>query len=134
MSKPSASAQQMAHLAPPIDIGIPANQRQEIAEGLGRLLADSYVMYLKTHGFHWNVTGPMFSSLHSMFMEQYTELWNALDEIAERIRALGHLAPMGGRRYAELSSIEEAQQAHPLTRLRNSLKCLWNLLECLRNS
>ena len=111
MSEPSASAQQMAHLAPPIDIGIPANQRQEIAEGLGRLLADSYVMYLKTHGFHWNVTGPMFSSLHSMFMEQYTELWNALDEIAERIRALGHLAPMGGRRYAELSSIEETQQA-----------------------
>ena len=111
MSKQNTSALQMAHLAPPIDIGIPANQRQEIAEGLGRLLADSYVMYLKTHGFHWNVTGPMFSSLHTMFMAQYTELWNALDEIAERIRALGHLAPMGGRRYAELSSIEETQQA-----------------------
>ena len=97
----------MAHLAPPIDIGIPTNQRQEIAEGLGRLLADSYVLYLKTHGFHWNVTGPMFTSLHTMFMEQYTELWTALDEIAERIRALGLIAPMGGRRYAELSSIEE---------------------------
>ena len=97
--------------APQIDIGIPANQRQEIADGLGRLLADSYVLYLKTHGFHWNVTGPMFNTLHLMFMGQYTELWNALDEIAERIRALGHPAPMGGRRYAELSSIEETHQA-----------------------
>jgi starvation-inducible DNA-binding protein len=97
--------------APQIDIGIPANQRQEIAEGLGRLLADSYVLYLKTHGFHWNVTGPMFNTLHQMFMGQYTELWNALDEIAERIRALGHPAPMGGRRYTELSSIEETHQA-----------------------
>jgi starvation-inducible DNA-binding protein len=97
--------------APQIDIGIPTNQRQEIAEGLGRLLADSYVLYLKTHGFHWNVTGPMFNTLHLMFMGQYTELWNALDEIAERIRALGHPAPMGGRRYAELSSIEETHQA-----------------------
>jgi starvation-inducible DNA-binding protein len=97
--------------APQIDIGIPANQRQEIAEGLGRLLADSYVLYLKTHGFHWNVTGPMFNTLHQMFMGQYTELWNALDEIAERIRALGHPAPMGGRRYIELSSIEETHQA-----------------------
>ena len=101
----------MAHLAPPIDIGIPTNQRLEIAEGLGRLLADSYVLYLKTHGFHWNVTGPMFTSLHTMFMEQYTELWTALDEIAERIRALGQLAPMGGRRYAELSSIEECSES-----------------------
>ena len=101
----------MAHLAPPIDIGIPGNQRQEIAEGLGRLLADSYVLYGKTHGFHWNVTGPMFTSLHAMFMEQYTELWNAHDEIAERIRALGFVAPMGGRRYAELSSIEETSEA-----------------------
>ena len=101
----------MAHLAPPIDIGIPTNQRLEIAEGLGRLLADSYVLYLKTHGFHWNVTGPMFTSLHTMFMEQYTELWTALDEIAERIRALGQLAPTGGRRYAELSSIEECNES-----------------------
>jgi starvation-inducible DNA-binding protein len=100
----------MAHLAPPIDIGIPANQRQEIAEGLGRLLADSYVLYAKTHGFHWNVTGPMFTSFHALFMEQYTELWTALDEIAERIRALGVVAPMGGRRYSELSSIEETSE------------------------
>jgi starvation-inducible DNA-binding protein len=93
--------------APPIDIGIPAEQRAQIAEGLGRVLADSTVLYAKTHGFHWNVTGPMFNTLHLMFMEQYTELWTALDEIAERIRALGHQAPFGGSIYRELSSIPE---------------------------
>jgi starvation-inducible DNA-binding protein len=93
--------------APPIDIGIPETQRQQIAEGLGRVLADSTVLYAKTHGFHWNVTGPMFNTLHLMFMEQYTELWNALDEIAERIRALGHPAPFGGSTYSGLSSIPE---------------------------
>jgi starvation-inducible DNA-binding protein len=100
-AKPSATA------APPIDIGIPAEQRALIAEGLGRVLADSTVLYAKTHGFHWNVTGPMFNTLHLMFMEQYTELWNALDEIAERIRALGHKAPFGGSTYSGLSSIPE---------------------------
>ncbi|MGB5239689.1 MAG: Dps family protein [Prochlorococcaceae cyanobacterium] len=96
-----------ASLAPSIDIGIPAGQRQGIAEGLGRFLADSYVLYGKTHGFHWNVTGPMFNTLHLMFMEQYTELWTALDVIAERIRALGFPAPYGGARFAELASIPE---------------------------
>ncbi|MEY2643548.1 MAG: hypothetical protein RLZZ611_197 [Cyanobacteriota bacterium] len=95
--------------APPIDIGIPAEQRQAIATGLGRVLADSTVLYAKTHGFHWNVTGPMFNTLHLMFMEQYVELWNALDVIAERIRALGHPAPFGGSLYASLSSIPESQ-------------------------
>jgi starvation-inducible DNA-binding protein len=93
----------------PIDIGIPAEQRAQIAEGLGRVLADSTVLYAKTHGFHWNVTGPMFNTLHLMFMEQYTELWTALDEIAERIRALGHQAPFGGLIYGSLSSIPESQ-------------------------
>ena len=102
----------MAHLAPPIDIGIPTNQRLEIAEGLGRLLADSYVLYLKTHGFHWNVTGPMFTSLHTMFMEQYTELWNALDEIAERIRALGEPAPFGST-LSSMASLEESSTLTP---------------------
>jgi starvation-inducible DNA-binding protein len=102
-TKASASA------APPIDIGIPAEQRALIAEGLGRVLADSTVLYAKTHGFHWNVTGPMFNTLHLMFMEQYTELWNALDEIAERIRALGHRAPFGGSTYSGLSSIPETE-------------------------
>jgi len=95
--------------APPIDIGIPEAQRQKIAEGLGRVLADSTVLYAKTHGFHWNVTGPMFNTLHLMFMEQYTELWNALDEIAERIRALGCPAPFGGSTYSGLSSVPETQ-------------------------
>ena len=98
----------MAHLAPPIDIGIPTNQRLEIAEGLGRLLADSYVLYLKTHGFHWNVTGPMFSSLHGMFDTQYNELWDSLDEIAERIRALGMPAPFGDSSLTKLTSLQEA--------------------------
>ena len=102
------AARASAIAAPPIDIGIPADQRQQIAEGLGRVLADSTVLYAKTHGFHWNVTGPMFNTLHLMFMEQYTELWNALDEIAERIRALGHVAPFGGSTYSGLSSIPEA--------------------------
>ena len=92
-----------------MDIGIPEAQRAAIAEGLGRVLADSTVLYAKTHGFHWNVTGQMFNTLHLMFMEQYTELWTALDEIAERIRALGHVAPFGGSTYGELSSIPEAE-------------------------
>ena len=95
---------------PAIEIGIPADQRQEIADGLARLLADTYVLYGKTHGFHWNVTGPMFNTLHLMFMEQYTELWNALDVIAERIRALGVIAPHGGSTLAKLASIQEAEQ------------------------
>ena len=94
---------------PAIDIGIPAEQRLAIAEGLGRVLADSYVLYGKTHGFHWNVTGPMFNTLHLMFMGQYTELWTALDVIAERIRALGHPAPFGGANFAPLASIPETQ-------------------------
>lgn len=95
---------------PSINIGISEAQRSEIAEGLSRLLADTYVLYGKTHGFHWNVTGPMFNTLHLMFMEQYTELWNALDEIAERIRALGVVAPHGGSTLGGLASIKEAEQ------------------------
>ena len=89
-----------------IDIGISSAQREEIAAALSRLLADTYVLYGKTHGFHWNVTGPMFNTLHLMFMDQYTELWNALDVIAERIRALGVLAPHGGSTLAGLASIQ----------------------------
>jgi starvation-inducible DNA-binding protein len=99
----------MATGALTIDIGIPADQRAQIAEALGRVLADSTVLYAKTHGFHWNVTGPMFNTLHVMFMQQYTEIWTALDEIAERIRALGHPAPFGGDTYSRLSSIPESQ-------------------------
>ena len=90
-----------------IDIGINDKDRANIAESLSRMLADSYILYLKTHNFHWNVTGPMFQTLHNLFMTQYTEQWNALDLIAERIRALGHPAPGSYRRYVELSSIQE---------------------------
>ena len=91
-----------------IDIGLSGEQRSCIAAGLSKVLADSTVLYGKTHGFHWNVTGPMFNTLHVMFMEQYTELWTALDEIAERIRALGHVAPFGSSSYKALASIPEA--------------------------
>jgi starvation-inducible DNA-binding protein len=90
---------------PTIDIGIDAKDRQKIADGLSRLLADTFSLYLQTHSFHWNVEGPMFNTLHQMFMGQYTELWNALDEIAERIRALGFPAPGSFQQFAKLSSI-----------------------------
>ena len=90
-----------------IDIGISEDHRQQIAEGLSRLLADSYTLYLKTHNFHWNVTGPMFSTLHTLFEQHYTELATAVDEIAERIRALGVAAPGSYRQFGELSSIPE---------------------------
>ena len=91
----------------PIDIGIAEKDRARIAEGLSRLLADNYSLYLKTHNFHWNVTGPMFQTLHVMFMEQYNELWLALDEIAERIRALGFPAPGTNSEFGRLTSIAE---------------------------
>ncbi|MCG8597912.1 MAG: DNA starvation/stationary phase protection protein [Kiloniellales bacterium] len=90
-----------------IDIGIPTEQRQAIAEGLSRVLADSYTLYLKTHNFHWNVTGPMFQTLHTMFELQYTELATAVDEIAERIRALGQPAPGSYQQFAKLSKVTE---------------------------
>ena len=90
-----------------IDTGIPQKQRAEIAHGLSRLLADTYVVYLKTHNFHWNVEGPMFQTLHQMFMEQYTETWNAIDLIAERIRSLGEYAPGTYKEYAKLARIKE---------------------------
>jgi starvation-inducible DNA-binding protein len=91
----------------PINIGISAAERAKIAQGLSALLADSYTLYLMTHNFHWNVTGKQFNSLHQMFMDQYTEQWNALDTIAERIRALGHPAPGTYREFAKLASIKE---------------------------
>ncbi len=92
-----------------IDIGIDEKDRKAIAEGLSRTLADSYALYLKTHNFHWNVTGPMFQTLHILFMEEYTEQWNALDLIAERIRALGHPAPGSYKQFAKLSSIPDEE-------------------------
>ncbi|MEQ9520302.1 MAG: Dps family protein [Parvibaculum sp.] len=92
-----------------IDIGIPEADRAKIAEGLTLLLADTYTLYLKTHNYHWNVTGPMFNTLHTMFMTQYNELWMAVDEIAERIRSLGEYAPGSYKAYASLTSIEDDQ-------------------------
>ena len=92
----------------PIDTGISAKDRAAIAGGLSRLLADTYVLYLKTHSFHWNVEGPMFQTLHQMFMVQYTETWNAIDLIAERIRALGHYAPGSYQQYVKLASVKES--------------------------
>ncbi|QWD16600.1 DNA starvation/stationary phase protection protein [Polynucleobacter paneuropaeus] len=90
-----------------IDIGIDEKDRKAIAEGLSKLLADSYTLYLMTHNFHWNVTGPMFNTLHLMFMTQYTEQWAALDLIAERIRALGEPTPATYKEYSKLTSIDE---------------------------
>jgi starvation-inducible DNA-binding protein len=92
---------------PRIDIGISEKDRQRIADGLSRLLADNFSLYLKTHNFHWNVKGPMFQTLHVMFEAQYNELWLALDAIAERIRALGFPAPATTSEYVKLSSIPE---------------------------
>ena len=91
-----------------IDIGIDAKQREKIASGLSRLLADTYTLYLKTHNFHWNVTGPMFSTLHLMFEAQYNELALAVDLIAERIRALGVRAPGSYREFAKLTVVQES--------------------------
>jgi starvation-inducible DNA-binding protein len=101
-ASPSASGN-----APAIDIGISGGDRKKIAEGLSRFLADSFTLYLKTHNFHWNVTGPMFNALHNMFEMQYTEQWNALDEIAERTRALGFNAPGSYAEFIRLSSLTE---------------------------
>ncbi len=94
---------------PSINIGISDGDREKIVRGLSALLADSYTLYLMTHNFHWNVTGPQFNSLHLMFMGQYTEQWNALDIIAERIRALGHPAPGTYKEFVKLASIKEVE-------------------------
>jgi starvation-inducible DNA-binding protein len=107
MAKKKSAPNAAAAAAPAIDIGIDAKGREKIAEALSRLLADTYSLYLKTHSFHWNVEGPMFNTLHQMFMVQYTELWTALDEIAERIRSLGYPAPGSYKAFAKLSSIED---------------------------
>ncbi|MEC4896109.1 MAG: Dps family protein [Oscillatoria sp. PMC 1051.18] len=98
---------QLSDKAVPVNIGIEEKDRNEIAEGLSHLLADSYTLYLKTHYFHWNVTGPWFQSLHTLFEEEYLELATAVDEIAERIRTLGYPAPGSYKQFSELASIEE---------------------------
>ena len=96
-----------------IHIGISEKDRAAITEGLSRLLADTYTLYLTTHNFHWNVTGPMFNTLHQMFMVQYTELWNAVDPIAERIRSLGHIAPGSYAQFGALTSLKDAPALPP---------------------
>ena len=96
-----------------VNIGLSAEHRDAIAGGLSRLLADTYTLYLTTHNFHWNVTGPMFNTLHAMFMTQYTELWNAVDPIAERIRSLGHAAPGSYAQFGELASVGDAPTTPP---------------------
>ncbi|HVR54422.1 MAG TPA: Dps family protein [Pseudorhodoferax sp.] len=99
--------------APSINIGIGEKDRAAIAQGLSRLLADTYTLYLTTHNFHWNVTGPMFNTLHVMFMGQYTELWNAVDPVAERIRSLGHKAPGSYAQFGALTSLADAPTEPP---------------------
>jgi starvation-inducible DNA-binding protein len=100
-----------------IDIGISTEDRERIADGLSHLLADSYTLYLQSHNFHWNVTGPMFQTLHVLFMEHYTELWNALDLIAERIRSLGLPAPGTYKEFNKLASIKEVDGVPSATQM-----------------
>jgi len=116
MSKKSKSAS--------INIGINENDRAKIVEGLSALLADSFTLYMMTHNFHWNVTGPQFNSLHAMFMDQYTEQWNALDIIAERIRALGHPAPGTFAEFAKLTSVKEVSGVPKATDMVRHLSTL----------
>jgi len=96
-----------------IDIGIKAEDREASANALTRLLADTYTLYLKTHGYHWNVEGPHFQQLHALFMEQYTEMWTASDDLAERIRALGFYAPGSYTQMSELASLKEEDSNPP---------------------
>lgn len=102
-------------------LGFKSNSQKEMAQGLSTLLADSYMLYIKTHNFHWNVEGPMFNTLHLMFMDQYTELWNALDLIAERIRALGEYAPGSYKQFASLTSIKESEKVPKATKMIEEL-------------
>lgn len=106
---------------PAINIGIEESDRKLIADGLARVLADSYTLYLKTHNFHWNVVGPMFNTLHLMFEDQYNELALAVDQIAERIRALGEPAPGSYLEFSELSSIEESRDKPDATEMIRQL-------------
>ncbi len=96
-----------------LNTGLDANARAAVAEALNGVLADTYVLYQKTHAYHWNVTGPQFPVLHAMFEVQYREMWAALDEIAERVRALGAFAPASGRVFTSLASIENTEEAPP---------------------
>lgn len=96
-------------MADDINIGLETDVREKVAQGLSKLLADTYAVYLKTHGYHWNVEGPNFGALHTLFMDQYTEMWTAIDEVAERIRALGAYAPQGYGSFGQLSTIRDGK-------------------------
>lgn len=96
-----------------VNIGLEENARKSVAVALNTTLADTYALYMKTHAYHWNVTGPQFHTLHVMFEEQYREIWAALDEIAERVRALGVFAPTSGKALSELTAIENADDSPP---------------------
>ena len=96
-----------------VNTGLDENARKSVAQALNQTLADTYALYMKTHAYHWNVTGPQFHTLHVMFEEQYREMWAALDEIAERVRALGVFAPTSAKALAELSAVENADAAPP---------------------
>ena len=96
-----------------LNTGLDQNSRKAVADALNGVLADSYTLYQKTHAYHWNVTGPQFHTLHVMFEEQYREMWTALDEMAERVRALGVYAPASGKVFSELSSLESAESEPP---------------------
>ncbi len=113
MAKAKTNKSAAPAAAPSINIGISDKDRAAIAAGLSRLLADTYTLYLTTHNFHWNVTGPMFNTLHTMFMAQYTELWTAVDPVAERIRSLGHPAPGSYAQFGALASIPDAPGTPP---------------------
>lgn len=104
-----------------IEIGISDSDRQTISEGLKKVLADSYTLYLKTHNYHWNVTGPMFQTLHTMFEQHYNDLFLAVDEIAERIRALGHFAPGSYQAFSKLTSIQEESDVPKATSMIENL-------------
>ena len=111
--KSKSVVKQAAGISIGINIGISDKHRAALAQGLSKLLADTYTLYLTTHNFHWNVTGAMFNTLHAMFMAQYTELWTATDPIAERIRSLGHVAPGSYAQFSALASIEDAPATPP---------------------
>ncbi|MBX7059808.1 MAG: DNA starvation/stationary phase protection protein [Leptospirales bacterium] len=118
-----------------INTGIGDSDRAAISAGLRKVLADTYTLYLKTHNYHWNVTGPMFDSLHRLFMEQYTELWNAVDLVAERIRSLGEFAPGTYEQFAKLTKIkEESQPPKAAEMLQNLVGGHETLIETLREA
>ena len=126
MAKAANTAKVSKSKAPAIHIGISDKDRAAIAGGLAHLLADTYTLYLTTHNFHWNVTGPMFNSLHAMFMAQYTELWNAVDPIAERIRSLGHVAPGSYAEFGKLASVCWSKAMKPWRARPAAFSPQWN--------